>query len=635
MRNFPPGRRPVAGGAGAKEAPPPASTRATLAQLFDLMARAGIRPIHFLVPAVLSLGVMVMEAASLGLLVPLLHGVIEMDFSFAARLPLIPALIDRCAATTGASPNACGFFVLVGAAFLASMGKLLLECAAAARTARQARNLSHRLRVLVFERYMTFGNTFFDRANVGHLTTVLTVFTARVAGELQRLAATVTDFLLLLVYLALMWWISWPLTLLALLIVPLTMFAGNRLVRRIARASGESTNAHALMGRRVFNVLSCIELVKAYSRERQELREFRATSEILEQQEFQGDLRRRLVSPGQQMLVLWVVLVVVIVMGTLVMRGHSGTVAGFLVYFYLLRRVAGQFGVVNRLRASAAGMSGSLAEVTEVLDDTDKHIVVEGCRPFTGLDTSIRFEHVGFEYVPGVPILHDVSFTIPRGRMTALVGSTGAGKTTLIRLLLRFYDAPAGSITFDGVDVREFQVASLRARMAVVSQSTLILTATIRDNLTYGLDHVSEEELADAIRRARLDDVIARLPQRLDTPVGDRGVTLSGGERQRVAIARAILKRAEILIWDEATSALDSITEQAILDAVADLVRDKTSIVIAHRLSTIRDADRIVVIEGGQVVEQGSAVELVREGGRFAEYWRAQSAVDLAADAHT
>jgi ABC-type multidrug transport system fused ATPase/permease subunit len=327
---------------------------------------------------------------------------------------------------------------------------------------------------------------------------------------------------------------------------------------------------------------------------------------------------------GHELVVLILLLLLVVVMSLLVMTGGAQGIAGSLVYFYLLRRAATHVGVLAKIRGSLAALSGPVSEIIAVLDDEDKHIPADGTREFRGLQHGVRFEGVSFGYSPEVPALHDVTFDLRRGATTALVGHTGAGKSTLIRLLLRFYDPTGGAITIDGEDLRNFRIASLRERIAFVSQDTLVLNATIRENLTYGGHAVSPAELERVLVDARLEEVIRRLPAGLDTAVGERGKTLSGGERQRIAIARAMLKPAEILILDEATSALDTQTERLIQEAIARLLQGKTSVVIAHRLSTIRHADRVIVVEGGRVVEQGRVVDLLCDGTRLSDYWRAQ-----------
>jgi len=321
-------------------------------------------------------------------------------------------------------------------------------------------------------------------------------------------------------------------------------------------------------------------------------------------------------------MVLSVLLLLVVAGGVLALNGGARGVAGSLVYAYMLRRVARRFRVINELRASVAALTGPIGEITRILQKTPDRPRTDGTRPFPGLREAIRFENVSFSYTSGVPVLRQVGFDVPRGATTALIGRTGAGKTTLIRLLLRFYDPEEGAVTVDGVDLREFRTESLRRQIALVSQDTLMLHATIRDNLTYGLDSVSPSALADALERARLADLIRRLPHGLDTQVGDRGTALSGGERQRIAIARAMLKRAEILVLDEATSALDAVTEQTIQAAIAELLHGTTSIVIAHRLSTIQRADHIVVLDGGQIVEQGAPGDLLHAGVGLPDHWK-------------
>ncbi|SET31826.1 ATP-binding cassette, subfamily B [Marinobacter segnicrescens] len=237
---------------------------------------------------------------------------------------------------------------------------------------------------------------------------------------------------------------------------------------------------------------------------------------------------------------------------------------------------------------------------------------------------SVRFESVRFGYQPDRTILHDVSFEIPAGHKVAVVGASGAGKSTLARLLFRFFDVDGGRITIDGQDIRTVTQDSLRSAIGVVPQDTVLFNDTLYQNLAYGRPGASEEEVRRAAKLAHLDHFIESLPQGYQTRVGERGLKLSGGEKQRVAIARVFLKNPPILILDEATSSLDSVSEQVILEALREVSEQRTTLVIAHRLSTVRDADTILVMDGGRIVERGTHRELLTAGGRYADLWLRQ-----------
>ncbi len=272
-------------------------------------------------------------------------------------------------------------------------------------------------------------------------------------------------------------------------------------------------------------------------------------------------------------------------------------------------------------------MKGSMANIEAMfglLEESPRVVDAANCTELQVSKGSITFRSVSFCYHEDRPILSDLSFSIAAKSKVAIVGSSGAGKSTLGKLLFRFYDVKAGSIEIDGQDIRQVSQHSLRKAIGVVPQDTVLFNTSIFENVRYGSIEASDEAVWEAIRMAHLDEFVAQLPKGVDTVVGERGLKLSGGEKQRVAIARAILKRPPIMLFDEATSSLDSHSEQSILDAIKEISGQQTSVVIAHRLSTIVDADQIIVLDQGKIVEQGSHEQLLRSEGHYAHLWEVQ-----------
>jgi subfamily B ATP-binding cassette protein MsbA len=295
-----------------------------------------------------------------------------------------------------------------------------------------------------------------------------------------------------------------------------------------------------------------------------------------------------------------------------------------LTFVFLLYRFQPRVGSINKaFHQLTFGISG-VNNVMTLIRETESPSIRSGSKQPARLQHEIRFERLVFGYSGEAPVLKDVSFSLKSGETTAVVGSSGAGKTTVVNLVMRFYDPLSGSVLVDGTDLKELDLQAWRSSIALVNQDIFLFNDTVGSNIAMGKLGATDQEIAEAARRAYADEFISNLPQGYETVIGDRGVRLSGGQRQRIALARAIVRDPQILILDEATSELDSRSEQLIRQAVEELGASRTVITVAHRLSTIRHAEKIVVLDKGKVVEEGSHDDLLKGDGQYAQFLRVQ-----------
>jgi ATP-binding cassette subfamily B protein/subfamily B ATP-binding cassette protein MsbA len=413
------------------------------------------------------------------------------------------------------------------------------------------------------------------------------------------------------------------LTLLALDVCPVLLIVLSPLNWRLSSAATHARLQESAVYSLVQRAMSSIRVIQAFTKEEEEYRKFMTAS--------QGSLAANLRFYLLQTLYGGVSNIVIGVWGALVMWvGANHVLAGILtigelivfisyIVFFLvsLHKISESWGLIQ-------GAKVGVLRVFEILDVEQD--IKEGSRVFppTGTRGEVTWSEVCFEYRPNQPVLKQINLSIQPGEKVALVGSTGAGKSTLVSLLPRFYDPQLGQVMLDGVDIRDFQLQSLRKQIAMVLQPPVIFPITIRENIAYGRPDATLEEIITAAQLACSHDFIRQLSEGYDTVVGEQGVTLSEGQKQRLTIARAILRDAPILILDEPTSSLDTETEALIVEGLEKLMTGKTTFIIAHRLSTIRHADRIVVMRAGQIVEQGTFTELMRHSGAFAALYRTQ-----------
>ena len=415
----------------------------------------------------------------------------------------------------------------------------------------------------------------------------------------------------------------WVLTILALAVCPLIFLSIAVLGGRITDVATDARQKESRLYSITQRGIAAIRVIQAFTTEEEEERRFVASSAESLRANLRLYVLQTIYSGGISVIVAVGSAAVLWVGASHVLSGTL-TIGQVLVFTSYLASLYGPINSISQTVGMIQGAKVGAGRVLEILETTpdlpDGHRTID---PAT-LRGEVTFEHVGFEYVPGRPVLRDVNLTARAGEVLAVVGPTGVGKTTLVSLVGRFYDPALGRVLLDGIDLREFHLRELRNRIAMVLQPALVFPTSLRENIAYGRPFATDAEIARAAHLAQLDGFLARLPEGLATAVGEQGATVSEGERQRITIARAIIRDAPLLILDEPTSALDAETEALVIAALRELMRGRTTFVIAHRLSTVRHADQIVVLREGTVAERGTFDELVARGGAFTRLYEAQ-----------
>ncbi len=485
-------------------------------------------------------------------------------------------------------------------------------------------NIETELRRRAFDHLQKLSFRYYDKQKTGHLV-------ARVTKDLEEIGEVAHHgpedlFIAVMTFVGafvLMFWVNPTLALITALIVPATAWITTRYGGRMTRTW------RALFGRvgefnaRIEENVGGMRVVQAFANEDHERRLFAADNAAYRATKLEA---YRVMAASMSLSYLsmrFTQLVVMLAGAYLVLHGRLSE-GGFVTFLLLVGVFFRPVEKINAVLETYPKGTAGFKRYLELLDTAPDVVDTPGAIAVDHLRGDIRYENVSFGYVSGRPILRNINLDVRAGETVAFVGPSGAGKTTIASLLPRFYEPDAGRITIDGIDVRTMTLASLRRQIGIVQQDVFLFAGTMRENIAYGRLGASEAEIVEAARRARLDAVIAALPDGLDTVIGERGVKLSGGQKQRLAIARMFVKDPPILILDEATSALDSETERAIQQSLAELSEGRTTLVIAHRLATIQHADRIVVVVETGVAEDGRHDELISAGGIYRRLHAAQ-----------
>ena len=518
------------------------------------------------------------------------------------------------------------FLILLGVVTVCmNLFSNLFRYASAMTVERLRVNTIQRMRDEMYSRVLEMNVGFFSDQRKGDIMSKITqdvmVVQYCITNTLQ---VAFRDPFLIIGYLALMIGISWELSLFAIIFLPIVGLIIGRIVKKLRHPAKRSQERMADMVSMLDESLSGIKIVKGYNATKFIINKFKGINKHFSELVISMAKRQQLASPMSEFLGITAVAIILVFGGTLVEKdlitgaGFIAFIAAFSQITRPLRSFIDQFANINQGVAAGERIFTIIDAESEVKDK-------ENAEEFEGLSEAIELRNVHFSYDGEREVINDVSITIKKGQTIALVGPSGGGKSTLSELIPRFYDVKSGEILFDGKSIKDYSQESLRSKMSIVSQDTVLFNDSIEGNILMGRPTATHEEVIEACKVANAHGFISESPEGYDTNIGDRGTKLSGGQRQRLSIARAVLKNPEILILDEATSALDTESEKLVQDALTNLLKGRTSIVIAHRLSTIYNADRIYVIDQGRVAEQGTHHELLEKGGIYAHLIEMQS----------
>lgn len=479
----------------------------------------------------------------------------------------------------------------------------------------------------VFSHIQNLSMDYFSHQKTGVLMSQVTMDVAQVAQIFSaRFAGAVLEGSQLFVYITIIFIVQWQLALSSVLILSLLIFPIMIVGRKIRKSAKRSQERIADMNAILHESISGIRIVKAFSMEDYENAKFQKENQKFFKMMIKVVRRSAILSPITQLAGIALAIFILYYLAREVIKGQL--TLGFLMLFIgALLSCLRPVKLLTRLSATWQKAGGSLERIFSLLDV--KPSVVEADKPVSLKEVNgvVAFKDVSFSYRDNEPVLNKVNLEASIGEIIAIVGPSGSGKSTLLNLLLRFYDPDSGSIEIDGIDIRNISFKDLRSLVGIVTQETILFNDTVRNNIAYGRIDATDEDIIHAAKLANAHDFIMSLPQKYDTFIGERGTKLSGGQKQRLSIARAVLKNPEILILDEATSALDTESERLVQGAMDNLMQDRTVFVVAHRLSTIKHADRIMVLEKGEVVQLGHHGELVEKDGLYKKLYELQFSV--------
>ncbi len=553
------------------------------------------------------------EGASFGMLIPLIQSMTQEGANLLENIPLINKLVVFFPSMDQAQTVS---FVLI-LLFSLLVVKNIFVYLSSVLIAKLRFGIIKNLRIKLMDNLLGYDTKYFDSAKTGYMIANMTTETERIGNFIMSILQFIALSGRIVAYLVVLFLISWKVSmgiflLIAIVLIPIELIMGK--LKRIGKLISESVAEYNC---KLTEILGGMRLIRTRGTEAIERERFNKTVRDIAGFKYNSNKYISLIIPLSEICIFGLmVLCFTILMG--VMEINFATTFPFIIaYLFILGRTLMQLGNINNARSSAMSYLAAFDNYESINDPKDKKTIKSGNKSIKRFLDSIDFNTVNFSYVKKKIVLRNINIRIPRGKITALVGGSGAGKSTIVNLILRFYDVDSGEILVDGINLKDLSLAAWRRKIGFVSQDIFIFNTSVKNNISYGYVDARDEDIIKAAKAAHAHEFIVNLPDDYDAQLGERGIKLSGGQKQRISIARSIMHNPEILILDEATSSLDTKTERLITEAIDNLTKDRTVIAIAHRLSTILHADNIIVLDKGRIVESGKHEDLLLNKGLY------------------
>lgn len=553
------------------------------------------------------------EGASFGMLIPLIQSMMNNTLNLFGTVPFLKHFSGIFLSET--QFNIISFiFILL---FFIILIKNVFIYLSRIFTAKLRFNIMKNLKTNLMDNLIEYDMQYFDSVKKGYLVSNIDAETTRMGDFIANALDLIALLAKVTAYVGLLFLISWRVSIGIFVLIAIVLSPLEFIMKKIKIVGVKISSALVDYNYKLMEILGGIRLIKMSGTENLEKSEFKNATDKTYDLQYSINRYISLIIPLSEVVVFGLIALCFLVMINTIKINIAGVFPFIATYLLVLAKMLTQLNALNDKRSEAMARLAAFLSYDEICDKRGKQKIKSGSKIIDKFSDSIEFKGVNFAYLQYKEVLKNININIPKGRMTALVGASGVGKSTIVNLIARFYESDDGKILVDGIDLKELSLKEWRRKLGFVSQDIFIFNTSVRDNILYGHSGISEEEIIKATEASGAHDFIMELPDKYNTVLGERGVKLSGGEKQRVSIARAIIHNPEILILDEATSSVDTETERLITQAIDRLTKDRTVIAIAHRLSTILHADNIIVLDEGIVVEQGRHADLIKKNGLY------------------